>query len=141
MSKRSVGGASVLILGFAVGLTVGRVAIASTAPSLAQPVAVVIPLAAQRRDPTQPPGAPKLKAPSAGAEMKSKPKKPVLSSILLSDERRLAVINNKLVREGGQVAGMTLVRVGKDEVQLQGKNHARSLVLRLPKSNIGKDYR
>lgn len=141
MSKLSICGVIALILGLVVELVVGRAAVASTSTSLAQPVAAVIPLVVQPRDPTQPPGAPKPKARSAGVEAKSRSKEPVLSSILLSDERRLAVINNKLVREGGQVAGMTLVRVGKDEVQLQGKNQARPLVLRLPKSNIGKDYR
>lgn len=129
------------VIALVLGIVVGSTAMASTTPSLVQPVAAVIPLAAQPRDPTQPPGTPKPKVNKAGVKIKSKPKTPVLSSILLSDERRLAIIDNKLVREGGRVAGMTLVRVGKDEVQLQGKNQARPLVLRLPKSNIGKDYR
>lgn len=130
-----------LVFVLALGLLVASAAVASTTLGAVKSTAAVIPLAAQPRDPTQPPGAPKPQTNSKAVEIKRKPKSPVLSSILLSDERRLAVINNKLVREGGRVAGMTLVRVGKDEVQLQGKLRARPLVLRLPKTNIGKDYR
>lgn len=141
MSKLVMNGVVISIFGLFFGLVIGSPVVAATTPNLVQPVAAVITLTAQPRDPTQPPGTPKPKASGVSTVIKSKPKEPVLSSILLSDKRRLAVINNKLVREGGRVAGMTLVRVGKDEVQLQGKNQARPLVLRLPKSNIGKDYR
>lgn len=101
------------------------------------------------KDPTQPPGAARRRVASVGNAAKVKLKVPILTSILTSDQRRLAVINGKLVREGDQVAGMTLVRVSKDEVQLQARKQTQAqpqtqpqiLVLRLPKSNIGKDYR
>lgn len=95
----------------------------------------------QPKDPTQPPGRAHRQVVSNGVVVSKQMAIPKLTSILTSDERRLAVINGKLVREGESVAGMRVVRVAKDEVQLQSNKQAQALVLRLPKSNIGKDYR
>lgn len=133
-------GSWILGLWFLGGL-LSNAAVASAKPAQSQGVlSEVADRAEQRRDPTQPPGVPgRARADYSAA--KGNRQIPVLTSILLSSERRLAVINDTLVREGGVVAGMTLVRVGKDEVQLQGKNQTQALVLRLAKPNIEKDYR
>ena len=136
MSKLGMCRALGLVMGIALAASLNSLAVATTPTKLLQPVAAV-----QPRDPTQPPGAPSRRTNSGRSETQGKLNTPVLTSILLSDERRLAVIDDKLVREGELVAGMTLVRVSKDEVQLQGGKHTRPLVLRLPKSDIGKDYR
>jgi len=95
------------------------------------------------RDPAQPPGQSlgPVAVVGTNATATARARVPVLTSILLSEDRRLAVINDKLVREGGRIAGMTLVRVGKDAVQLRISKRDPLLVLRLPKSNIGKEYR
>ena len=105
------------------------------------PAADTLVVGLQPKDPTQPPTAQRPRAPSSNPAAAPKLKLPVLSSILTSNERKLAVINGKLVREGDLVAGMRVVQVAKDEVQLKSSKQARALVLRLPKSNIGKDYR
>lgn len=123
---------SLLLLCWCCGLVAANTATPSSADFAGQ---------VQPKDPTQPPGNARRQVVSNGVVVNKPVAVPKLSSILTSDERRLAVINGKLVREGESVAGMRVIRVAKDEVQLQSNKQAQALVLRLPKSNIGKDYR
>lgn len=52
-----------------------------------------------------------------------------LSSILISDNRRIAVINGQLVSEGDTVAGATLIRIldNRVHVTINGKNRELKL--------------
>lgn len=74
-------------------------------------------------DPTQPDNLPRTKTASALA--------PVLASVLIGPQRKLAVINGHLLAEGESAAGLTLVEVspGRATVRLaSGKTRDLSLV-------------
>ena len=54
----------------------------------------------------------------------------VLSSILYSGQRKHAIINDKLVRQGDLIKGARLVRLRPDSVQLNAKGKIINLSLR-----------
>ena len=64
------------------------------------------------------------------------PRAPVyrLSSLLLSDQRKLAVINGRLVAEGERVSGALVRSISSAGVQLQ--SHKKTIFLRLPQAVI-----
>lgn len=65
-------------------------------------------------DPTRPPVELTLASPAA-----SKPQIPVLSSIVYSDQRRLAVIDGRIFLEGQSKGGVSLVEVLPNNVLVQ----------------------
>lgn len=69
------------------------------------------PAAGRLADPTRPPG-------YGGDGQFQRPWN--LTSILVSPRRRLAVINGEVVREGGRIDGMTVIRIRDDRVILKG---------------------
>jgi MSHA biogenesis protein MshK len=66
------------------------------------------------RDPTRPAG-----ASARGAAGKPEQSGWVLQSVLISPERRYAIINGEVVRIGGSVAGAELVAVAAERVTLR----------------------
>lgn len=57
-----------------------------------------------------------------------------LNSVLISKQRRLAVINGQTVAEGEQVSGAKVLRISSDRVQLQ--RAGQSVEIRLHSSQI-----
>lgn len=53
-----------------------------------------------------------------------------LSSVLISDDRRLAVINGQVLRPGEHVAGARVVRIEPDHVLIRHADGERRLSLR-----------
>jgi len=102
---------------------------------------VASPTSSLLRDPTRPPGKRVLVQADTGKPVAAPAPKPKLTSILISQARRLAVINGQLLREGDAIAGMTLEQVAKHQVRLRTANGSKALVLQLPSAQIGKDYR
>jgi MSHA biogenesis protein MshK len=72
------------------------------------------------RDPTRPPAAASAK-PAASSERPDW----VLQSVLISPERRYAIINGEVVRLGGSVAGAELIAVGEERVTLRTREGIR----------------
>ena len=75
-------------------------------------------------DPTRPPGALAQTAEAAGAVGG-----PVLQSVMLSPERKVAVISGEMVVLGGRYGASRLVRLTESEAVL--KNGAETTVLRM----------
>ncbi len=105
---------------------------------------IASPLPAQFYDPMQPPAfalkkfkQEKLKKIAASrvqskpAKAEKKPVKPrwVLESVLLSENRQHAIINQQLVRPGQMVDGARLLSIEKDRVRLKQKNKTIELKL------------
>lgn len=53
-----------------------------------------------------------------------------LTSVLIADDRRLAIINNRVLREGDSVAGARVVRIEADHVLIRHAGGERRLSLR-----------
>lgn len=66
--------------------------------------------------------------------IKHDPSKPILNSIISSDDRRLAVINGALMREGERKRGLLLQEVLPDRVLVvTAENELQALRLAVPK--------
>ena len=76
------------------------------------------------RDPTRPPGASSIKG-GPGVALDSL----VLQSILISPERKVAVISGKLVTPGESVEGYMLVAIAENEAVLKNGDKVRRLHL------------
>lgn len=76
------------------------------------------------RDPTRPPGASALRAAPGAA-----PGGLVLQSILISPERKAAVISGKVVGPGESVDGYMLVAIAEDEAVLKNGDNVKRLRL------------
>ncbi|HVY07057.1 MAG TPA: MSHA biogenesis protein MshK [Burkholderiales bacterium] len=75
------------------------------------------------RDPTRPP------ASSARAAGKVEPSGWTLQSVLISPERRYAIINGEVVAIGGSVGGAVLVAVAPERVTLRTHDGLRTVPL------------
>lgn len=73
------------------------------------------------RDPTRP-----WRATVAVSEA---PKRFVVNAIIVSDERRVAIVNGKRVGEGQVVAGATVVEITKDAVRIDVDGREQTLQL------------
>lgn len=79
------------------------------------------------RDPTRPPGIAAAKHPSVGAEA---PKGDLrLQSILVSPERRAAIISGRVVQLGESVQGYRVVAISESEAVLRMGGQSRTLRL------------
>ena len=76
------------------------------------------------RDPTRPPAA-GAKAVAGKAEQSGW----ILQSVLISPERRYAIINNEVVPVGGSIAGAELVAIAEERVTLRTREGLRVLHL------------
>lgn len=78
-------------------------------------------------DPTRPP-----QTVSAAHSVEQAPVMPrwELQAILVGEERRVAVINGRPLREGGRLEGATLVRIAADKVLL--RYQGTTVTLKLP---------
>ncbi len=85
------------------------------------------------RDPTRPPAA---KGSAAG---KSEPSAWVLQSVLISPERRYAIINGEVVALGGSIAGAELVAVAEERVTLRTHDGMRVVHLFPDVERLGAD--
>ncbi|MGI9328048.1 MAG: hypothetical protein ACR2PZ_22700 [Pseudomonadales bacterium] len=74
------------------------------------------------------------------AKAKKQPRIPELSSIIASDDRRLAVINGKVMREGERKNGVLLRQVLPDRVLVVTADRQLH-ALKLSKPKIGKEQR
>jgi len=54
-----------------------------------------------------------------------------LESVLLGPERKVAVINGKVVAEGDSVSGAQVIAIGKNSVRLRHRGETVELVLRV----------
>lgn len=73
------------------------------------------------RDPTRPPPA----ASAKGAAGKIEQSGWVLQSVLISPERRYAIINGEVVQLGGSIAGAELIAVAEERVTLRTQEGLR----------------
>ncbi|NOX43993.1 MAG: hypothetical protein GXP19_09715 [Gammaproteobacteria bacterium] len=89
--------------------------------------AQVLPTLAAIDDPTRPPGLNSV--PARPASMVKKGPRWVLSSTLVSPERRAAVINDRVVVLGDRVAGATVVKIEPSTVHLRSGGNDVTLVL------------
>ena len=87
-------------------------------------VGVAVAQAQTLRDPTRPPGTSAIKA-GAGVATGGL----VLQSILISPERKAAVISGKLVTPGESVEGYMLVAIAENEAVLKNGDKVRRLHL------------
>ena len=76
------------------------------------------------RDPTRPPA-----ASAKGAAGKAEPSGWILQSVLISPERRYAIINGEVVPIGGAIAGAELVAIAAERVTLRTPEGLRILHL------------
>lgn len=76
------------------------------------------------RDPTRPPAAGAKAAPG-----KTEPSGWILQSVLISPERRYAIINDEVVSVGGSIAGAELVAIAEERVTLRTREGLRILYL------------
>ena len=72
------------------------------------------------RDPTRPPA-----AGAKGAAGRIEHSGWVLQSVLISPERRYAIINDEVVRLGGSIAGAELIAVAEERVTLRTRDGLR----------------
>ncbi len=72
------------------------------------------------RDPTRPPA-----VSAKGAAGKIEPSGWILQSVLISPERRYAIINDEVVRLGGSIAGAELIAVAEERVTLRTREGLR----------------
>lgn len=93
---------------------IALLALATAAPAAAQALA----------DPTRP-----ALAPQAGPAAVPAAQGPVLQSVLISPERRLAVIDGQTVALGGKFGSATLTGVSETEVTLKDETGTRRLRL------------
>lgn len=89
--------------------------IAGASPSAAQTL----------RDPTRPPAA----GGKGGGATRSEPAGWVLQSVLISPERRYAIINGEIVQVGGSIDGAELIAVAAERVTLRTRQGLRVLHL------------
>jgi MSHA biogenesis protein MshK len=85
--------------------------------------------AASLNDPTRPPMSRPVIKTQASAPAGAR-----LTAVLFSDERRVAVIDGKPVREGDRIADAVVTRITSDTVTLTKSQRAE--VLRLPKATL-----
>ena len=88
-------------------------------------VAEALPL----RDPTRPPGYVDLVQITAADPIKKEDLLPVLSSIMFSHSRRIAVLNDHFVNEGDMVGNYVVVSIKKDYVVLSSGSNTFTLHL------------
>ena len=84
------------------------------------------------RDPTRPPSAPVQKqapVPVSEAQVQL-----ALQSVLVSDLRRRAMINDQLVQVGDRLAGMLVIDISSDGVVLESAE--RTVTLDLPRDRV-----
>ena len=84
--------------------------------------------AQELRDPMQPPAYAlkkfrqaewaKKPRPAQARAAKPKPKPPQLTSILYSRDRKIAIIDDQMLKVGDRIRGMTLVALGRDSARL-----------------------
>lgn len=55
----------------------------------------------------------------------------VLSSVIVSPTRKIAVINHKSVREGDYIGGKRVVKISRDGVLLQGQGEENPQLLKM----------
>ncbi|QKQ25459.1 hypothetical protein [Candidatus Reidiella endopervernicosa] len=91
---------------------------------------MALPVAAELQDPTRPPIKKKVVKPVV---VKKAQQKWALSYTLVSDQRRIAVINNKVVAVGEMVDGARVVEIESDAVTL--KRVGKSIKLELISSS------
>lgn len=84
------------------------------------------PLAQELSDPTRPKQA---RAASAQAQAETRVTRYSLESTLVSDSRRIAVINGVSVAQGESVAGANVARIAGERVLLEINGTTRTLVL------------
>lgn len=89
-------------------------------------LAVLFPdvFAQQLRDPTRPPS---FVAPTGADAVRESDL--VLQTVLISPERRAAIINGRLLRLGENISGMQLMSISEGEVKLRGRGGPRTLHL------------
>lgn len=92
--------------------------------AIALSAAMASAFAQQMRDPTRPPS---FVAPAGTAAVRESDL--VLQTVLISTERRAAIINGRLLRLGENIAGMQLMSISESEVQLRGRGESRTLHL------------
>ena len=97
-------------------------------------LAACAPLAAAQslRDPTRPPvffGRTESRTENGGIVGRSRDAEWVLQSVLLSPERRYAIINGEVLALGGSVAGAELVAIREGEVTLRSGGVLRTVRL------------
>lgn len=83
-------------------------------------------------DPTQPPGL--MPAPARSAPAAPKGPRWRLHSILISPQRRSAVINEQLVGLGDRINGAVVIEIQASSVRLRSRG--RDVTLALPKQDI-----
>jgi MSHA biogenesis protein MshK len=81
--------------------------------------------AQQLRDPTRPPGVGASRAGFAEAV----PSDLVLQTVLVSPERRNAIVNGRLLRVGDSISGMRVIEIRESAVVLRGPGELRTLSL------------
>ena len=86
--------------------------------------AAVAATAQNLRDPTRPPA-----TSAKGATDKIEPTGWVLQSVLISPERRYAIINGEVVPVGGSIAGAELVAIAAERVTLRTHDGMRTIHL------------
>ena len=88
------------------------------------------------RDPTEPPPA-RFAAPAGAA---AAPSGPVLQSVIVSDGRKLALIDGKTYRAGDKLGNATVAAISSNEVTLRGSDGTKVLKLypNLEKTTAGK---
>jgi hypothetical protein len=97
----------------------GRSAAPAAAPTLAPFRAA--PVAPPRASaPTRPSTAPPTPPPAAGTELR-------LNAISRRDDRPVAILNDRLVREGDVFDGIRVIRIGETEVEVEVRGQRRVL--------------
>lgn len=76
---------------------------------------------AELQDPTRPADPEMVKGGNVGL--------PTLTAIMISSDRRTAVINGQVVKVGDEVAGMTIISIEPNSVQLEGTQGKITLTL------------
>ena len=85
------------------------------------------------RDPTRPPSM----ASARGVAGRSEQSAWILQSVLISPERRYAIINGEVVKLGGSIAGAELVAVAEERVTLRTQDGLRIVHLFPDVSRLG----
>jgi MSHA biogenesis protein MshK len=88
------------------------------------------------RDPTEPPALP---GSAARSGRDASPSGPVLQSVILSEGRRLALIDGKTYQPGDKLGDATIAGISSNEVTLRGSGGTRVLKLypNLEKTPVG----
>ena len=86
-------------------------------------------------DPTQP-----LRATGAGHANSAAPQRPSLSSVLISPDRRVAVIDGRRMTEGESRAGIRVLEIRSDHVVVSVNDSPR-MVLEIGNSRMHKELR